>query len=168
MLQWVFGEFSVMPVMTSMGMLFTLFHNVHCYVGAHNLADTGELIWWEGAIKDLRHHARLPPQIWHRGEALPSFVLFAAQRFLLADNDIGVRRTPSAGIPYAQATLLGDDGGMHEQAGRSGMSQFCPSAAANRDKSGMPPPRPHYVPAPLGLSGLAAGHVERHPGRAVD
>ena len=50
MLQWVFGEFSVMPVMTSMGMLFTLFHNVHCYVGAHNLADTGELFWWEGAF----------------------------------------------------------------------------------------------------------------------
>jgi hypothetical protein len=48
--QWVFGEFSVMPVMTSMGMLFTLFHNVNCYVGAHNLADTGELFWWEGAF----------------------------------------------------------------------------------------------------------------------
>ncbi len=48
--QWVFGEFSVMPVMTTMGMLFTLFHNVHCYVGAHNLADAGELFWWEGAF----------------------------------------------------------------------------------------------------------------------
>eukprot|EP00291_Cryptomonas_curvata_P022492 CAMPEP_0172159268 /NCGR_PEP_ID=MMETSP1050-20130122/4865_1 /TAXON_ID=233186 /ORGANISM="Cryptomonas curvata, Strain CCAP979/52" /LENGTH=265 /DNA_ID=CAMNT_0012828815 /DNA_START=137 /DNA_END=933 /DNA_ORIENTATION=- len=50
MTQWVFGEFSVMPVMTTMGMLFTLFHNVHCYVGAHNLADAGELFWWEGAF----------------------------------------------------------------------------------------------------------------------
>mmetsp|Transcript_1026 Transcript_1026/g.2248 ORF Transcript_1026/g.2248 Transcript_1026/m.2248 type:complete len:241 (+) Transcript_1026:36-758(+) len=32
MTQWVFGEFSVMPVMTTMGMMFTLFHNFSLFV----------------------------------------------------------------------------------------------------------------------------------------
>eukprot|EP00284_Hemiselmis_tepida_P017336 CAMPEP_0174916586 /NCGR_PEP_ID=MMETSP1355-20121228/1897_1 /TAXON_ID=464990 /ORGANISM="Hemiselmis tepida, Strain CCMP443" /LENGTH=239 /DNA_ID=CAMNT_0016161597 /DNA_START=21 /DNA_END=740 /DNA_ORIENTATION=+ len=36
MTQWVFGEFSVMPVMTTMGMMFTLFHNFSLFVATED------------------------------------------------------------------------------------------------------------------------------------
>ena len=39
MTQWVFGEFSVMPVMTTLGMMFALLHNCG-----------GTLLWWEEAF----------------------------------------------------------------------------------------------------------------------
>lgn len=39
MTQWVFGEFSVMPVMTTMGMMFALLHN--CGGNYHTL------LWWQ-------------------------------------------------------------------------------------------------------------------------
>jgi hypothetical protein len=41
MTQWVFGEFSIMPVMSTLGMMFALLHNFHGY---------SEVFWWEGAI----------------------------------------------------------------------------------------------------------------------
>ena len=39
MTQWVFGQFSVMPVMATMGMMFALLHNFG--------SNTGSLLWAE-------------------------------------------------------------------------------------------------------------------------
>uniref|UniRef100_A0A6T7SNZ5 Uncharacterized protein n=2 Tax=Hanusia phi TaxID=3032 RepID=A0A6T7SNZ5_9CRYP len=39
MAQWVFGEFSVMPVLSSMGVMFTLLHHLNSYAP--------ESLWWE-------------------------------------------------------------------------------------------------------------------------
>jgi hypothetical protein len=42
MTQWVFGEFSVMPVMSTMGMMFALLHNY---------GETADrLLWWDEAF----------------------------------------------------------------------------------------------------------------------
>jgi len=51
MTHWVFGEFSVVPVMTTMGMMFALLHNVHSYAEEFGLADAQDpVVWWEEAF----------------------------------------------------------------------------------------------------------------------
>lgn len=51
MTHWVFGEFSVIPVMTTMGMMFALLHNVHSYAEVLHLTDGQDpVVWWEDAF----------------------------------------------------------------------------------------------------------------------
>jgi len=51
MTHWVFGEFSVIPVMTTMGMMFALLHNVHSYAEVLHLTDGQDpVVWWEEAF----------------------------------------------------------------------------------------------------------------------